>query len=363
MFKKDRDTFRSKLITWFSQNKRDLPWRKNPTWYKTYLSEVILQQTTVEQGLPYFDKFIRNYPSITQLAKADEQEILNLWAGLGYYSRARNMLKAAKLITQNYNGIFPDKYGHAIKIPGIGPYSASAILSISYQKPYAVVDGNVIRVISRLFAIKKDVRQTETINGIMKKAKLLLDKNKPGIFNEAMMELGATVCTPKVPNCGQCPVSAFCKSFSKNIVEKIPFKSAASAKHQRYQLALILTTDSEILICRRPGKGLLAGMWEFPAYEINKSEFEADDYLPDDLQLTIQSKSTTFRHIYSHIDLKYKAIVGRLIGNSIKFEKYTDQKWIGIHEMSNFAIHNAHIKLLEWYLNDIKNQNPEISKN
>lgn len=346
--------FRSALLKWFYKNKRDLPWRKNRTWYKTYLSEIILQQTTVEQGLPYFLKFLKKYPDIKKLAVAEEQEILNVWAGLGYYSRARNMHKAAQIIVSNFNAQFPSNYKDALKIPGVGPYTASAILSIVFREPLPVVDGNVIRVICRVFAINNDVRLNETLNRIKIKADILLDKTHPGDFNESLMELGATVCTAKKALCSKCPVSEYCLSYRKNYVNQIPFKSPAAAKHKKYQIAFVLKNDSRILIVQRPSKGLLAGMWELPAFEINHNQFEnGSANLLKKLNLNPFNHSDIFRHIYSHIDLKYKAYVAEFDNKEIRFANYIDQKWIKLNEAGNFAIHNAHNKIIDWYKKDI----------
>ena len=219
-----------RLLNWFKKNKRGLPWRKEPNWYKTFLSEIILQQTTVAQGLPYFQKFLKKYPDIGSLAQANEQDVLHLWAGLGYYSRARNMLKTAKIISNNYAGHFPQDYKTALSLPGIGPYSASAILSIAFNLPYPVVDGNVIRVISRLFAIKNDTRDPITLKSIKEYAHRLLDKKEPGSFNEAMMELGTMVCNLKLPQCQSCPLNNFCTAYQKDLTKIIPYKSKPAKK-------------------------------------------------------------------------------------------------------------------------------------
>jgi A/G-specific adenine glycosylase len=355
--------FRSLLLEWFDKNKRFLPWRQNPDWYKTYLSEIILQQTTIEQGLPYFDKFLNTFPTINDLAMANEQQVLHLWAGLGYYSRGRNLLKAAKIIVKDHRSCFPDDYKQALQIPGIGPYSAAAILSIAFKRPLAAIDGNVIRVVSRLYAVKDDTRLTTTIKIIKNRSDSLLDRKDPGHFNEAMMELGATICTPKKPKCIACPVNTFCIAFKKNLPESIPFRSAAKAKHKKYHIACILKHQSKILIGRRHQNGLLAGMWELPVIEIQQKNFEnALTKVLKEKNIILQSESPVFRHIYSHIDLRYKAITADNKSRQIFYDHYVDHKWIDLKEAENYAIHNAHKKILDWYHLEINKQNPSIDK-
>ena len=357
--------FRKKLITWFRKNKRPLPWRLNPSWYKTYLSEIILQQTTVDQGLPYFTKFLSAYPNIQSLAAADEQNILNLWAGLGYYSRARNMHKAAKKIILEYAGEFPQDYKSALKIPGIGPYSTSAILSIAFNEPVAVADGNVIRVLARVFALQDDTRQKSTIKKITEYAGLLLDKIRPGLFNESLMELGALVCKPQKPLCKNCPINEYCHAYNKDLVKTIPYKSSPAPKHKKYNFVFILTNNSKFCLVRRPSKGLLASMWELPVLEVEAASF---DNPPDNLFMEyykakgkIKSVSQHFRHIYSHIDLRYKAFVIHVSSRQIEQRLYTDTAWVHTEELTNYAIHNAHKKVIEWFIR-LNNQNQETGK-
>lgn len=343
------------LLSWFTKNKRDLPWRNNRNWYKTYLSEIILQQTTVDQGIPYFNKFLKRFPTCADLAGADEQEILLMWAGLGYYSRGRNLLKSANIITEKYKGQFPETYKEALSLPGVGSYSASAILSISFGQPYAVVDGNVIRVISRLMAIKGDTRKANILNHIKENAEKLLDKENPGEYNEALMELGAIVCYPLNPDCSNCPLKSFCISCKKDLVKQIPFKSKASPKHKKFQAAGVLEHDSKICIVRNPSSGLSAGMWQFPALELDRDHFSngfSDMFKKEfGIQGDIQWYSQNMTHIYSHIKLTFKAVNFLMTDNKIDQKHYQDIKWIEIEEINNYAIHNAHKKILEWYLN------------
>jgi A/G-specific adenine glycosylase len=351
--------FRHLLLEWFDKNKRVLPWRINPNWYKTYLSEIILQQTTIEQGLPYFLKILRKYPDISQLAKADEQEMLHQWAGLGYYSRAVNMLKAAQIIVKEYKCIFPDNYKQAVKLPGIGPYSGSAILSIARNKPLSVTDGNVIRVIARLLAIRKDTRNSKTIKLIKQWADSLLDREQPGKFNEALMELGALLCTPQKPQCNSCPVSTFCRSYLKKLTTRIPFRSAPAAKHKKFQIAAILEFNSKICLVRRPARGLLAGMWELPAMEISGFDFQNPDIKifmkKHQIRGNIKTFSGEMTHLYSHIHLSYKAVIIQVNHADLQLDNYTDMIWISKDETDKYPVHNSHKKILKWYNEIFKN--------
>lgn len=353
MKEKQLTQFRLNLLTWFDKNKRQLPWRTNSNWYKTYLSEIILQQTTVDQGIPYFKKFLQRFPDIEVLAKADEQEVLLLWAGLGYYSRARNLLRSAKDIVTKFNCKFPQTYKETLNLAGIGPYSASAILSIAFNLPHAAVDGNVIRALSRIFAVKDDTRQIGTLKKLNSKAIALLDEKNPGKFNEAIMELGATVCLPKNAKCSLCPVKTFCTSYKKGLVDQIPLKSKAAPKHKRFHVAGIVKNGPNICIARKSPKGLLAGMWEFPVLELSAAQFKNgySKLFEQKYKINGELKTTSqeMNHIYSHINLTYKAAIFLLNNKIIEKNGYQDLKWISIDEINNYAVHNAHKKIIFWY--------------
>jgi len=346
--------FRTNLLHWYRRNRRDLPWRDSDDWYKVYLSEIILQQTTVNQGLPYFLRFIEKYPDVRHLAAAFQDEILKLWAGLGYYARARNLHKAAQIIVRDHNGRFPEDHKAALKLPGIGPYSAAAILSIAYGKPLAVVDGNVTRVICRLFGITTDIRLRDTQKEVEAHSKTLLDPECPGDFNQAMMELGALVCTPQKPGCAGCPLSVFCRAYQKGSTEQIPYKSPTPPKKRRFYLAVISEENSLFRIARRPQKGLLAGMWEFPVYEVAEGPFNKERELLLKLRngLNLETKNAEFsaemRHIYSHIDLRYKAIFIKEKLPATLMQSYDEERFVALEELQIAGLHNAHLKLLPW---------------
>jgi len=346
-------SFRPILLSWFSLNKRALPWRQSDHWYPVFLSEFLLQQTQVEQALPYYEKFISRFPTVFDLARANQEDVLHEWTGLGYYSRARNMHKTARIISNKYNGIFPVDYQEVIALPGIGPYTAAAILSIAFSKKYAVVDGNVIRVITRLFSIKTDTRLEKTKKMIHSLCQGLIDPEKPGDFNEGLMELGATLCKPKQPLCGLCPVKKFCLSFKNGLQKSIPFKSAPPSKKEITQYVFAVRNNKDILHLKRPDKGLLASMWELPVIDVKNLEND-HDCLTESLSkmygingriLTVSEKMS---HTYSHIKLKYKAVLIEDIQGEIYLEEHTDIRWQKISSENIPSLHKAHQKVLDW---------------
>lgn len=262
-------SYRQKLRQWFEQNGRDLPFRKSRDPYQIWLSEIIMQQTRMEQGLPYFSRFINTYPQVDDLARADEDEVLKMWEGLGYYSRARNLLHAAKQIAEEFDGIFPDNYRELLRMKGVGAYTAAAIASIAFDEAVAVVDGNVQRVLSRIFAISTPVNTSEGSKLIQKLAGEFLDSNHPGLHNEALMELGALVCTPKQPSCMLCPLQFGCQAFQLNRIVDYPVKKPKSDVKKLHLLYLVLQFDDHILIRKRTQPGIWHQLYEAPGIELN----------------------------------------------------------------------------------------------
>ncbi|MHB2149668.1 A/G-specific adenine glycosylase [Calditrichota bacterium LG25] len=343
------------LVQWFKQHKRDLPWRQTSDWYPVFLSEFLLQQTQVTQALPYYQKFIRRFPTIFELARSNEDDILQMWAGLGYYSRARNLLKAARQIVTHFNGRFPADLKTALTLPGIGPYTAAAVLSIAFNQPLSVVDGNVIRVISRLFAIEDDVRLSATRKAIQLKARQLLLPTQAGLFNEAIMELGALICKPAAPLCAQCPLQTSCQAFHHNKVDAIPFKSSAPARKKQFHLVFVIRHGSYLLVGQRPGKGMLAGMWEFPTIELpaplQKNSPQIAAILSSEFpQFTVEACKSMpiLKQIYTHIHLQYRPILLQSAAKiSFNSEKYIQTRWIRRNVLEEWAIHKAHQKILQ----------------
>ncbi len=269
-------TFSQKLIPWYLQHKRELPWRTTRDPYKIWLSEVILQQTRVAQGLPYYESFVKNFPTIFDLAKADEQQVLKIWQGLGYYSRARNLHHTAQYVSEQLNGEFPKTYNELIKLKGIGSYTAAAIASFSNQEAVAVVDGNVFRVLSRYFGIETDISSSQAKKEFQQLANEVLDPNQPALFNQSIMEFGALQCTPKNPNCEICIFNTSCFALQKNKVEQLPVKLKKTKVRQRFLNYLVLVDENQnTIINKRTQNGIWKNLYEFPLLEVDtKTDLE-----------------------------------------------------------------------------------------
>lgn len=259
------------LVHWYHENKRDLPWRHTKDPYHIWISEVILQQTRIAQGLDYYLRFIRQFPDIKALASAGADDILKAWQGLGYYSRARNLQSAAKEIMSRFNGCFPGNYDDIISLKGIGEYTASAILSIVWNQPYPVVDGNVFRVLSRLFAIDTAIDTTKGKREFTELAGMIIDRQQPGNYNQAIMEFGAIQCTPQAPKCGSCPLSGQCSAFREGNVNAYPVKSGKTKTRSRYFNYLYIIYNNETFLRRRNGSDILTGLYEFPLIETKEA--------------------------------------------------------------------------------------------
>jgi A/G-specific adenine glycosylase len=263
--------FSNKLIAWYLQNKRDLPWRNTANPYHIWLSEIMLQQTRVLQGLPYYLKFVEAYPKIEDLANATEDEVLKLWQGLGYYSRARNLHATAKMVSEEMKGAFPNNYKDLLRLKGVGDYTASAIASISFNKPEAVVDGNVYRVLSRFFGISTPINTTNGIKEFKKLAQQLIDKEQPGTFNQAIMEFGARYCVPQNPDCGNCIFNDSCVAFQQKKVSQLPVKIKSKPVKIRFFNYLVFLSENERTILKqRNGKGIWHKLYEFPLIETSE---------------------------------------------------------------------------------------------
>lgn len=259
--------FTNQLLNWYKKHKRNLPWRTTVNPYYIWLSEIILQQTRIEQGLPYYEAFTTKFPTLKDLATADEDAVLKLWQGLGYYSRARNLHFTAQFIYNELNGIFPKSYAEIIKLKGIGPYTAAAIASFAYKEPVAVVDGNVFRVLARFFGIYDDIAVTKTRAVFQNLANELISSKHPDLFNHAIMDFGATVCLPVNPKCEICVFNENCFAFLKNEVAKLPVKNKKISVKNRYLNYLILRKNNEIAIQQRTEKDIWQQLFELPLIE------------------------------------------------------------------------------------------------
>ncbi|MFD2543201.1 A/G-specific adenine glycosylase [Lacinutrix gracilariae] len=265
-------TLNKTLTNWYSVNKRDLPWRRTKNPYFIWLSEIILQQTKIEQGLPYYEAFVTNFPTIFSLADAKESEVLKLWQGLGYYSRARNLHATAKYVVSELDGVFPDNYKDLIKLKGIGDYTASAIASISFDEVCAVVDGNVYRAFSRYFGIDTPINSSQGQKEFKALAQKLIDKEDPAEFNQAIMEFGARQCKPKNPDCTVCPLQNGCVALQKNTITQLPVKKKSQKAAKKYfNFLVFVSSDKKTILQKREGKGIWQNLYQFPLIESKES--------------------------------------------------------------------------------------------
>lgn len=305
--RKHESEFRNALITWYLEEKRDLPWRRTSNPYHIWVSEVMLQQTRVETVIPYYERFIGKFPSLADLAYAKEEEVLKMWEGLGYYSRARNLQSGVKEVVEEYGSRIPENRKDISKLRGVGPYTAGAVLSIAFGVPEHAVDGNVMRVLSRILLIEEDIAIPKTRKVFEEVVMALIDKEDPSSFNQGLMELGATICTPR-PKCLLCPVRDFCIAFHEGRQEELPVKSKKVKMKMVPLLSIaIRNTEGKWLLKQRPSKGLLANMWEFPMVE-NQSSL-SKEMMKTEFGISIGSLTplTKFRHIFSHLTWEMKS--------------------------------------------------------
>ena len=294
--------FSRQITEWYRQNKRELPWRQTTNPYFIWLSEIILQQTRVNQGLDYYLKFIEHYPTVNELANANEQDVLNDWQGLGYYSRARNLHTTAKLIQSKFKGKFPITYEEILTLKGVGMYTASAIASFSYNLPHAVVDGNVYRVLSRVFDINLPINSTEGQKTFNQIANELLNKENPALHNQAIMEFGAIMCTPNNPSCSDCPFHQECLSLKNGTISERPVKKGKTKIRSRYFHYFNFNNGKETIIQKRTEKDIWQHLFEFPKIEFDtepKHE-EIREYIKESFMINPINFNNQKKHILSH---------------------------------------------------------------
>lgn len=327
------------LIKWYEANKRELPWRDISDPYRIWISEIILQQTRVNQGLSYYLRFIERFPDVKALAIANEDEVLKYWQGLGYYSRARNLHKTAQIIAEKHKGKFPDSYTDIVQLKGIGAYTAAAVCSFAYNQSYAVVDGNVYRVLSRLFAIETPIDSNKAKKEFSELATNLLDKSKPGIHNQAIMEFGALQCIPVQPDCNACPFQKTCKAYKLDLVDKLPIKASKTKVRERFFNYFLIQYQSKIYIQKRTEKDIWQNLYELPLIESNKlfepEEIGTNDFLTNIENIEISSTTSTFKHILSH-----QRIFARFFSVTVSDKNnYINQLIeINCNEIDNYAV-------------------------
>lgn len=323
------------LVSWFLAEKRDLPWRKTKDPYKIWVSEVMLQQTKVDTVIPYYERFISKYPSLESLAEANEGELLKEWEGLGYYSRARNLQAGVKEVVEEYNSIIPNNRKEISRLKGVGPYTAGAVLSIAYGVPEHAVDGNVMRVLSRILLIKEDIAKPKTKKIFEEAVMNLMYEENPSAFNQGLMELGAIICTPKKPKCLLCPVREFCSAFYEGVQEELPIKTInKKSKLHKMKAVVIQRDDGKILLEKRPSKGLLANMWQFPMVELPTATHTVEEVVELDYGIEIQKgkELLAFKHIFSHLVWEIESFEAML-----KNEKQlsVNSQWYSIEEVNS----------------------------
>ncbi len=323
------DSIVTPLLAWYDQNKRILPWRENKNPYRIWVSEIMLQQTRVEAVKPYFDRFVRELPDIESLAKAEEDSLLKLWEGLGYYNRVKNMQKAANQIMDKYQGEMPQEYEQLLELPGIGSYTAGAIASIAYNKPAVAVDGNVLRIMTRLTADDTDISGEKFKKQMRSELLGIVPKDRPGDFTQALMELGATICLPNgAPRCEECPWATMCEARKQDKIAQIPYKKKKKARTIEQKTVLLLRDGDKTLIRKRPNKGLLAGLFEFPMFDgwLEEEEIRCEAEKMGYHVLYVKELQQAV-HIFSHKEWHMKGFL-------VKVEDigYTSEKTCGVSQ-------------------------------
>jgi A/G-specific adenine glycosylase len=339
-------SFQNKLLAWYDSNARVLPWRENSDPYRIWLSEVMLQQTQVATVIAYFNRFISRFPSVEALGAADEETVLKLWEGLGYYSRARRLIPCAQMVVETYGGVFPKSYKEIIKLPGVGSYTAGAILSIAYNMKVPAVDGNVMRVYARLFNLDWDI----SLAKIKKEFEDLVMETLPEDrrhFNQGLMELGALICTPKSPKCDQCPIVENCLAYKAGSSSNLPIKSKKIKKKHMKKLVLAVACGGEILLVRRPSEGLLAGLWGLPTLDYQEPVKDSISYwLEDHLDLVYVDHEIVkeAKHIFTH--LIWDMTLVRVNVHSKRVVDFPEVVWVDPNGVSDYPLPTAYKKLL-----------------
>jgi A/G-specific adenine glycosylase len=302
----DNRYFSDKVVEWYFRHKRDLPWRDTTEPYKVWLSEIILQQTRVIQGLPYYHRFVEKFPTVMHLASATEEEVLRLWQGLGYYTRARNLHKCAKVVVADYNGIFPDNHEKLLTLPGIGQYTAAAIASFSFREAVGVVDGNVLRVLSRVFGVMAEINGPKGRRIFDLLAQKVLNKSRPDYHNQALMEFGALQCVPKNPLCSSCDLKPMCYAAQHNMQSVLPKKAKAKPSRRRYLYYIVAQRGKSLLMRKRSNKDIWHGLYDFHSLE-NENPLDEEIVLKKvqesfgkNITVANLSISTDYKHILTH---------------------------------------------------------------
>ncbi len=348
-----KKTIKKQLLPWFADNKRSMPWRNNRTPYRVWISELMLQQTRVDQATPYFQRFIKRFPSLRSLAAASQEDVLKMWEGLGYYSRARNLHKAARIIASEHKGRFPKAIEDIQKLPGIGSYTAAAIGSLAFNLDLAVLDGNVIRVISRIFSYTKDPATAAARKELQQMTDALLIEGEAGNYNEAMMELGATICLPRNPQCETCPVSSVCLGYQSGRPTDYPVKAPKKkVPHIVVGAAVITNRKGEVLIAQRREKDMLGGLWEFPGGKQETGETIQQCIareLKEELGINtnVGEFLLTVNHAYSHFTMDMHTYFAKIRSGRPRPLHCQDYRWSKVSDLRNFPYSKADLKIID----------------
>ncbi|WP_193556989.1 A/G-specific adenine glycosylase [Salicibibacter halophilus] len=343
--------FSGRILQWYEKNKRQLPWRENKDPYRIWVSEIMLQQTKVDTVKPYFENFMNKFPCPEALAEAEEDDVMKAWEGLGYYSRARNLQSAVKEVVHHYDGEIPKSPENFASLKGVGPYTKGAVMSIAYDLEEPAVDGNVMRVLARVLLIGDDIGKQRTRKQVEQEVRELMAGNSPADFNQALMELGALVCTPKNPDCAACPVNNTCRAYQRGMVQQLPVKAKKKKQQRRTMAVAVLENkEGEILVEQRPDKGLLAGMWQFPMIEATPElqHGAMSDYLKETHHVDVELGATEqrFDHVFSHLIWDIRVF-------RAKAEVRTPSpsgKWLTKKEARQLAFSVSHQKIWEQQL-------------
>ncbi len=347
----DITSFQRDLLHWYEENKRDLPWRKTQDPYRVWVSEVMLQQTKVDTVIPYYHRFLESFPTLKDLAEAREEEVMKAWEGLGYYSRARHLHQAVKEVVENYGGEVPHEKKAFSSLKGVGPYTAGAVLSIAFEQPEPAIDGNVMRVFSRLLLITEDITKAKTRKIFEEVIPPFLEEVLPSEMNQALMELGAIVCFPTSPHCLLCPVERYCMAREEGVQEELPVKAKKRAPKVKKMAAVILKNEEgKTLFHQRPDDGLLATLWEYPNTEIKEAgqtketltEFLSSEY---EIEAIIGEKVQEVKHVFTHLIWEievYEGIVKRQ--KTCQNERLS---WLTLREATQYAFPVSHQKILK----------------
>ncbi|MGF2941918.1 A/G-specific adenine glycosylase [Enterococcus xiangfangensis] len=363
--------FQADFLSWYQQEKRNLPWRYDQDPYRIWISEIMLQQTRVDTVIDYFYRFMEEFPTIQELADAPEDKLLKVWEGLGYYSRARNLQTAAKQIIAEFDGVFPTTVEAIRSLKGIGPYTAGAISSIAFKIPEPAIDGNVMRVVSRLFCIEADIAKASSRKVFDEAMRKIISQNQPGEFNQALMDLGSSICTPTSPQCESCPIRNYCQAYQEKRQTDFPVKSKKQRPKDVYYIAgIIENQQQEIFLQRRPESGLLANMWLFPLEEVSQIEFQAFQKRYDPAAWDLFSSSLVaednppffseqavvwqkkvlgeVKHVFSHLRWHILVFYGRNTGPLT-----LAGQWVQPKDFSDYVFPKPQQKMLEVFENNL----------